>query len=201
MHYGSISTNQLTNHPVCVCVCRSEAIKWWCTQMVCNEYSRCFGETHSMGIMLLRSYHNNGERERANLICILGCDVAFFPSFTSIHFSYRCHFFCFSVVFFSILCDVWFFSRCCSKSKCVRNVYSLIETRTKKWKFSQYLLDDVWMSCHSKVDFDNKTRLIVFWCDAMQSAYWEHRCAFSRIQQILWVGYFGSFIQYCFSSE
>lgn len=80
-----------------------------------------------MGIMLLAGM----AEQREHLICILGCDVAFLPSFTSIHFSYRCHFFLFSV-FFSSLKPTTFFLPCllCAKV-CEKRVHSLIETREK----------------------------------------------------------------------
>lgn len=135
--------------------------------------------------------------ERAHLICILGCDVAFFPSFTSKPFFFVP--LSFFLLFRFFLCarrDIYvFFScvYCCccsSRLKCVRNVYSLIETRWKKklWKFSQHLFDDVWIVLPFRdVDFDNKTRLIVFWCDAIRLPF---ASPFSRIYTnlILWVG-------------
>lgn len=112
------------------------------SQTMCNECSRYSGETHSMGIMLLRSYHNSVSASylHIEMWCRISSIIIYFhPFFVRLSF-----FFCFSV----FLCVRWDVYRtifcCCSKSKCVRNVYSLIETRTesereKKWKFSQHL--------------------------------------------------------------
>lgn len=99
--------------------------------------------------------------------CRIFSVIYFNPFFVPLSFFFAVfRFFFFFISFFSLF----------RSSKCVRNVYSLIETRGKKWNFSQrtVCVRDVMMLLFEclviqRFDFDNKTRLIVLWCDAMQS--------------------------------
>lgn len=84
-----------TNHPVCTIRLRSDH------KAMCNECSRYSGETHSMGIMLLRSYHNSVSASylHIEMWCrIFSIIIYFHPFFVRLSF-----FFCFSV----FLCVRW----------------------------------------------------------------------------------------------
>lgn len=110
-------------------------------------------ENHNTDSMCVRVSMRMWNRDSKHLICIFGCDVAFFSCHLreTIFFSYLCQFFCCAfpfivwVVFFSLLILVVI--ACCHqlKSVYVRIMYHFNwSIRRKKWKFSQYF-DDVFV--------------------------------------------------------